>query len=195
MSKQFVQLEGVADLEAVFEELKNDIGPTDAKRVISSGIRRALAPVLSTAKALLVENGTVDTGALLASLQIEARKPTKKDRGSKYIQQSDDFIGAVTTASGKKLASKKYYNLREDKAGLNAKLKARKIKHFGIQSDGRAAAIEFGTAKWMKGEGKPFLRPALESNMNTVVNSLGQSIRLALEKYHIRALRKASKRK
>lgn len=193
MSKEVLQLEGFQELAALMDEMANDIGPKDAKRVISSGIRKALAPVLQTAKSLLQENDTVDTGALLASLQIEARRATKKDKRSKYVENTDDFIGAVTTASGKKLATKKYYNLRADP--INTELRKRGIKHFGIESDGRAAAIEFGTAKWMKGEGKPYLRPALESNAQKVVNSLGSEIRLALEKYHIRALRKASKGK
>jgi len=53
-------------------------------------------------------------------------------------------------------------------------------------SDARAFAIEFGTAKWLKGEGMPFIRPALESNSQRVTDSLVDSLKDALMKYKSR---------
>jgi len=46
--------------------------------------------------------------------------------------------------------------------------------------DGRTIANEFGTAKM---PAKPFLRPALESNVPTVLASLSDDFGSSLEKY------------
>jgi HK97 gp10 family phage protein len=119
----------------------------------------------------------VDTGALQASLQIEARKPNNKDRRSKYISQTDVAIAAITTAPGKKLAKTKFQNQRTGATQI------------GIKSDARVAAMEFGTAKVAA---KPFLRPSLESNKTNITNDLGKSLGDALEKYKARQAKKVN---
>lgn len=184
MTKEIFRLEGVQELEDVFKELTDDFGPRDGKRILLRGIKRALQPVLLSAKAEVAK----DTGALAASLQVEARRVTSKDRGSKYIDQRDDFIGAVTTASGRKLANIKFVNLKSTHEIYKTKRKA--IKQVGMASDGRAIALEFGTAKR---PARPFLRQALESNSAVVAESLGQEIKVEIEKYKARKARKLSR--
>lgn len=187
MAKELFRIEGVEELAQVFNEMQEDFGYKDSKRIIVSGIRKALQPTLIMAKAEVSK----DTGALAASLQIEARRVTSKDKGSKYVEPQDDFIGAVTTASGKKLKTLQFVNLRsthevyKPKRGKNAA-----IKQVGVESDGRAAALEFGTAKM---SARPFLRVSLESTKSVVVDSLGESIKLALDKYKARQAKKRNK--
>lgn len=188
MSKEVFRLEGVDELQQTFKELAEDFGNKDAKRIITRGIRLALQPTLVAAKSEVAK----DTGALAASLQVESRRVTSKDRGSKYVEPQDDFLGAVTTASGKKLASIKFVNLRSQEIYKPKKGKNAAIKQVGVKSDARAAALEFGTAKMAA---RPFLRSALESTRQEVVDSLGQYIRMALEQYKTRAAKRALKGK
>lgn len=183
MAKVNVGFEGFQELEDVLKELSNDLGEKDSRRIIRLGIKKALQPVLIDAKAEALK----DTGALAASLQIESRIPTRKDRRSKYVSYTDKFIGAVTTASGAKLAKTAFVNLRSPEA-----LKGHKeaIKQVGIKSDARAIAVEFGTAKMA---GKPFLRPALEKNSSIVISELADHLRTALSRYRARQAKKGNK--
>lgn len=183
MAKVPVYFEGFRELEDVFKELDNDLGEKDSRRIVRTGIKKALEPVLTDAKA----NALKDTGALAASLQIESRIPTRKDRRSKYVSYTDKFIGAVTTASGAKLAKTAFVNLRSPEAWKGHK---EAIKQVGIKSDARAIAVEFGTAKMA---GKPFLRPALENNYSSVVSELADHLRTALSKYKARQAKKGNK--
>jgi len=164
MSAVKVQYTGFGELANVFKEMQNDFNEKDQKKILTNAVRKSMQPVLRKAQAL----APADTGALRASLQVEARKPSRKDRKSIYVNPNDVVISAVTTASGNKLAKRSFINLRSGK------------KETGIASDARAIANEFGTANM---GAKPFLRPALESSTGVVVDDLSVSLRMALEKY------------
>lgn len=168
MAKTFtVAVVGADELKAVFTELANDFGPKDSRAILVRGVRDAMKPALETAKV----NVPVDTGALRASLRIEARKPTKRMKASKYVKETDTVVATVTTAPGKVLARTSYKN---EKTG-------KKVK--GIASDARAIAAEFGTAHVAP---QPFLRSALESNANVIVENLSNTLRQAIDRYKAR---------
>ncbi len=164
MSAVKVHYTGFAELANVFKEMQKDFNEQDQKKILTNAVRKSMQPVLRKAQAL----APVDTGALRASLQVEARKPSRKDRKSIYVNTNDVVISAVTTASGNKLAKRSFLNVKTGK------------KETGIASDARAIANEFGTAKM---GAKPFLRPALESSKNVVVDDLAGSLQVALQKY------------
>lgn len=166
-----LQWAGFKEFEDLLTEIEDDFGEKDAKKILRNACRMAMEPVLKTAQGLLEMHGNVDTGQLLKSLQVEARKPTARDKRSKYSTPTIVMLSRVTVAPGNKLKKMKFYNQRTRR------------KQIGAQSDARAYAIEFGTARWLPGEGKPFLRPALESNAQTVTDNLTQSLRQALLKY------------
>ena len=181
MARTFsVGIVGAQELQDVLTELANDFGPKDAKGILVGAVRQAMKPALETAKF----NAPVDTGALRESLRIEARKPSRKDRASKYIDEGDVVIATVTTAPGNILAKKKFYNFRESYK------QKKNVKTTGIESDARAIAAEFGTANVAA---QPFLRSALESNSNVIVNDLSGQIRSSIERYKARQARKAIK--
>ena len=95
-----IKLEGIGDAMRAFEELSAEIGDKKANsKVLIPAARAAMKPVLESAQ----QNAPVDTGALKLLLQVEARRPTSRDRRSKYITKSDTVIAVVTTASGKKM--------------------------------------------------------------------------------------------
>ncbi len=148
-----IKLEGVGSVQAVFRELAEEIGDKKANsKILIPAVRESMKPVLAKAIAEAPE----DTGGLKRSLQVEARRPNRKDKRSKYIANTDTVISLVTTASGKKLAK------------------------LGIKSDARAMAQEFGTARNPK---HSYLRVALESESQNTVNTLAGILARRIDKY------------
>ena len=148
-----IKLEGVGSVHAVFRELADEIGDKKAtSKILIPAVRESMKPVLAKARA----DAPVDTGGLKRSLQVEARRPNRKDKRSKYIASTDTVISLVTTAPGKKLAK------------------------LGIKSDARAIAQEFGTAR---NPAHPYLRAALESQSTSVVNNLAGILARRIDKY------------
>lgn len=179
-----IKLEGVGDVAKAFDVLAAEIGDKKAtSKILVPAVREAIKPVLSAAQ----QNAPVDSGALRMMLQVEARRPTKRDRRSKYINQNDTVIAAVTTASGKKMSQwnaamgtekgRRTMQKRMSKAGMTAE----QIKEFrGFKSDARAVAQEFGTSR---NGAQPYLRPALEANAQSTVNRLATILKRRLEQY------------
>lgn len=172
------KIEGLKEVLAAFDDLADQIGDKKAtSRVLVPAVREAMQPVLSQAMA----NAPVDTGGLRLSLQVEARRPTRRDRRSKYITETDTVIAAVTTASGKKLAQ-----MSEGKGLLRARRKLKKLGYenadnfMGIGSDARAIAQEFGTAH---NPAHPYLRPAMESQSQQTAKRLGEIIGRRINQY------------
>jgi len=176
MATMTLQWQGFEEFESLLDEIEEDFGEKDSKKILKNACRTAMVPVLNTARSLLTTHGNIDTGQLLASLQVEARRPTNRDKRSKYSSPTMIMISRVTVAPGRKF--------KPDEKLLSRTFKNKRtgIKEH-MHSDARAYAIEFGTARWLKGEGQPFIRPALESNAQAVTNSLVDSLRTALLKY------------
>jgi len=148
-----IKLEGIGPIADVLKEISKEIGDKKTQsKILVPAVREAMKPVLAMAKA----NAPKDTGALERSLIIEARRPTRRDRRSKYVTETDTVIAAVTTASGKKLAK------------------------MGIESDARAIAQEFGSAR---NTAHPYLRPALESMAQSTVNTLSGILARRIEQF------------
>lgn len=148
-----LKLEGLGDVVKVLKELEAEIGDKALKsKILVPAVREAMRPVLQAA----IQNAPKDTGGLARSMRIEARRPNRKDRRSKYVFSNDTVIATVTTAPGKVLAKR------------------------GIKSDARAIAQEFGTAKHAA---KPYMRPALEANAQSVVDRLAKIILKRIEKF------------
>lgn len=151
-----IKLEGIGEVDKALKALEDEFGDKLARsKVLIPAVREALKPVLTQAKA----NAPKDSGDLEKSLIVEARRPNRRDRRSKYVTQTDTVIAAVTTASGKKLAK------------------------MGIKSDARAIAQEFGTANH---PAQPYLRTALESNAQSTVTRLGEILARRIEQFRIR---------
>jgi HK97 gp10 family phage protein len=167
------EYDGFEELNETFNELLNDFGEKDQKSILRATIREALQPVLAETKM----RAPVDTGALQASLRIEARKPNSKDKRSRYYNPGQVVVGFVTTAPGKVLAKTSFFNRKNTKSN---------IKQVGIPSDARANVQEFGSYKMAA---HPYMRVSLESNAQTVTNTVGKNLRNALEKYKAKQMR------
>ena len=158
------EFKGFKELEEVFKEMQDDFGEKDQKKIMVSGVRQAMKPVLGMARM----RAPVDTGALSQSLRIEARKPNSKDKRSRYYNSGQVAMALVTTAPGNILAKKKWKN---QKTGG---------KETGIPSDARANVQEFGSYKMAA---HPYMRSSLESQSQAVTDNLGNNLGLALQKY------------
>lgn len=180
MAKFTLEWSGFDEFDQLLDQINDDFGEKDANNILKNAMRTAMVPVLQAARSNLETHGNVDTGQLLRSLQVEARKPNARDKRSRYSTPTMVMISRVTVASGRKF-------IPDD--GKKGRLMTRQYvnKKTGqkehMHGDARAFAIEFGTARWLKGEGMPFIRPALESNAQRVTDSLSGSLRDALIKY------------
>ena len=161
------EFKGFKELEEVFKEMQDDFGEKDQKKILVGGVRQAMKPVLQMARM----KAPMNTGALNASLRIEARKPNSKDRRSRYYKTGQVAMALVTTAPGNVLAKKSFYNRKNTNS---------KIKQVGIPSDARANVQEFGSYKM---EAHPYMRSYLESQSQSVTDNLGNNLGLALQKY------------
>lgn len=179
-----IKLEGIGDVDQALRNLEADFGQKEsAKKVLVPAVREAMKPVLAAA----IQNAPKDTMGLVLSLQIEARRPTARDRRSKYITATDTVMAAVTTASGKKLA-----RMSEGKGLIAARKRLKKMgfdnseSFTGIESDARAIAQEFGTARH---GAKPYLRPALEANSQSTVTRLADILKRRIAEFRAKQSR------
>ncbi len=169
---------GLKETLEAFKEFQEQFGDKDAKsKVLIPAVREAMKPVLAMAKALSPK----DTGALDRSLYITARRPTGKDKQSRYVKYQDSVISLVSTRPIPKSLKNKFKASNAHLKGAEFK-KARKafLTQQGYLADGRAAANEFGTAKM---SAQPFLRSSLESQAQAVSASLGQILKQKIEQY------------
>lgn len=166
---KIVDITGAQELKDVLKQMQADFGTKETAKVLISATKQALQPALATAKSMVPQ----DTGALAASLRIEGRRPSRRDKRSVYVNETDTVIATITTAPPSKFV--KVYD-------TEASYKAKKDKYKKIQApdDARHIAMEFGTAKTPM---QPYLRPSLESTAGTVITILGESIRTIIYKY------------
>jgi len=188
------EIKGLAETLDVFKQLESEIGDKQARsKVLLPAIKEAMQPVLNMAK-MLAPN---DTGMLKNTLTIVGRRPTNRDRKSKYITSKDSVIAMVTTKNiPKKLKNKfsqshaglisDYANATKGSEFKNIagqKLRTAKrnfYENHGIPYDARAVANEFGTGKM---GANPFMRVSLESQAMKVTNLLGQILKQKIEQY------------
>lgn len=175
MSSKF-QITGLKETLQVFQDLENEIGDKKARsKVLIPAVKEAMKPVLAMAKGSApYDNSSNHSGVHLRdTLTIVGRKPTKNDKKSRYVTQTDTVIAIVTT----KPIPKK---LKKQTVGMNKKERKNFYTASGVIYDGRAVANEFGTAKMA---GHPFMRPALESQVLTVSARLGEILKQKIEQY------------
>lgn len=178
MQQTHFKVEGLSNLLQKFDQIAQEIGDKKAaSKILVPAVREAMKPTLMQAKQLAPK----DTGALAAHLQIEARRPTKRDKRSKYILPGDNVIATVTTKAFPKKLKKQFY---ADNANLSSEERAKKFKKFALSTgfpyDARAIAQEFGSAS---NPPHPYLRPALEAASPAVLDKLSTEIAIKINNF------------
>jgi len=173
------EVKGLKETLEVFEQLRVEIGDKKAtSKVLVPAVREAMKPVLAMAKALVPKG---DTHLLVDSLYITARRPSGKDKQSRYVKYQDSVISLVSTKPIPKSLKNKFKQSHSHLKG--AEFRSARKAYFaeqGYLADGRAAANEFGTAKM---PGKPYLRVSLESQAQAVSEMLGKILKQKIEQY------------
>lgn len=140
-----VETYGFEDFDAVLTQMGNEFGYTDVnKKVLIPALRNAMKITAPYAKGL----ARVNTGRMRDSIIVEARRPTDRDKKSKYIYDNDAAIAIVS--------------VRQSAVSLGE---------------------EFGTANKA---GQPFIRPALEANQSTILQTLAEELAKKIQRYKSR---------
>lgn len=133
---------GFEDFDAVLTQMGQEFGYTDVnKKVLIPALRNAMKITAPYAKGLARAN----TGTMRNSIMVEARRPSDRDKKSKYIYDNDAAIAMIS--------------VRQSPVSLGE---------------------EFGTAKKA---GQPFIRPALEANQSTILQTLSEELKKKIERY------------
>lgn len=154
-------VKGFDELFKAMDELAEEIGKSKTDRIWRKALTFAFIPVLQHAR----DNAPSDTGQLKDHIYIKAHRPTARDRAS-LAYRGENFMVRVT--SGPK---------REDSEKHTTIVKGGKERETYTHRP-VALAAEFGTAKQAA---RPYLRPALETNLQNVQDRLGKAIWWELE--------------
>lgn len=85
--------EGFDEFEATLKRLGDEFGYTEVnRRVLIPAVREAMASTLPVAEGLARTN----TGKMRESIKIDARRPSERDRQSKYIAPDDAAIAVLS---------------------------------------------------------------------------------------------------
>ena len=150
------KVEGFEQLFKHMEELKEEIGKGKTDRIWRSSLLYAFIPVLETAKSMAPH----DTNQLRDHLYIKAHRPRSGDKAGKYYQ-GEQWMVRVT------LNPKRDDSVQKVTLNKKGKFQNRFVNRpVGL-------AQEFGSAN---NSAHPFLRPALEGNVNEVIDRLGKKL-------------------
>ena len=178
-------IKGLSETQAIFDQLREDIGDKNSQsKVLVPVVRDAMKPVLAMAQALVPKG---DTEMLLHSLAIVGRRPTGKDKKSNYVNDNDAAIAIVTTKPIPRSLKKSAYEAT--KSIIDKKDRKKAIKGYyeeqGVFYDARAVAMEFGTKNVSP---RPYLRVSLESQVQQVSDLLGKLLQQKIEQYRSRTV-------
>lgn len=149
-------VQGFDELFKAMDDLAEEIGKGKTEAIWRRAMKFAIYPVLESAKT----NAPTDTGQLRDHIYMKVQRPQARDKASASYK-GETFIARVTV-SPKRLDSQE--NTVITKNGKERK----NYRHRPV-----ALAMEFGTADV---PAKPFMRPALENNIDNVLDRLGKSV-------------------
>jgi len=200
-NSQSFAITGMEETLAVFQQLADEIGDKKkSSKILVNACKEALRPVLSMAKQLAPKG---ETHMLSDSMTIVGRRPTSKDRKSKYVSATDTVIAIVTT---KNIPVKLKKQFKEQHASLltdfSRSVKGSEFRNitykqirsakrkfyagFGIPYDGRAPAMEWGTKDEFgtaHNTARPFMRPAMDLKGQEAANLLGEILMKHIQQY------------
>ena len=145
------------DLDKLLRDLR-EFTPKLQRKGLTQALRKGMAPVRKSAKAKV----PVDTGALKKAITVRTNSRLGRREGGAAVQV------------GIRGGAKEYVN-----SSLNRRLKrvGQSYEQGGNQFYFRF--LEFGTSKMAA---RPFLRPALAENVNTVTQITSEELRKAIDR-------------
>jgi hypothetical protein len=158
------RVDGFDELFANMAELKEEIGKGKTDKMWREALTVSAQPILDAAK----RDAPRDSGQLADHIYMKVQRPMARDKAGKYYA-GEMYMARITVSP-----------IRDD-TELHFILNKRG-KTQPVYKKKRPVAIsqEFGNAH---NGAHPFLRPALESNVDLVVAILGDRIKLILDKF------------
>lgn len=155
MTAEF-KVEGFDELFKTMEELSKEIGQAKTNKIWRSAMAYAIEPVLQDAKAFAPR----DTGQLEEHIYSAVHRPKGRDKASNSYA-GEVYIARVSVSPKRE---KDRLDVIINKKGKFQTI--RRMKPVGVSQ-------EFGNAHVSP---HPFLRPALENNIDRITSRLGQAI-------------------
>jgi len=168
---QQFSVEGFPELFAAMNSLKEEIGKGKTDKIYRQAMTAAFAPVLNSAK----QNAPKDTGQLAQRIYMKVHRPNQSDKKSKYYVPGEVYMARVSASP-----------LRDDSQLHTILNKRGRFQNVWRNKRPVAVSQEFGNASTPK---HPFLRPALESNVQVVISILGDKLKLAIDEMARKAAR------
>jgi HK97 gp10 family phage protein len=168
---QQFSVEGFPELFAAMNSLKEEIGKGKTDKIYREAMKAAFQPVLNSAK----QNAPKDTGQLAQRIYMKVHRPNQSDKKSKYYTPGEVYMARVSASP-----------LRDDSELHTVLNKRGRFQRVWRNRRPVAVSQEFGNASTPK---HPFLRPALESNVQVVISILGDRLKLAIDEMARKAAR------
>ena len=150
------KVDGLDELLQNMGDLQEEIGKKKTDRLWRKILGQAMLPVLESAKTL----APVDSGQLKDHIYMKVQRPMARDKSS--VSYKGEGIMARVTVGPK----------RQDSKEVGVVVKRGKQKTL-YNHRPVALAVEFGTADT---SAKPFMRTALSTNVDNVIQRLGDAI-------------------
>lgn len=178
MPKVSFDVKGLDSVIQNLNDVSEQIGDKKASsKILVPALRQAIKPALESIR----RQSPKDTGALAQHLWIEARRPNKRDKRSKYVNVGDNAIALVTTKAFPKKRKKEWM---AQNANLTGKERSAAFKKYALSTgfpyDARAIAQEFGSAR---NPPHPFMRTGMESASPAVLQNLGGILKNKINSY------------
>lgn len=156
--------EGFEDLFARLDAIKEEVGKAKTDKLWRQMLSNAAKPILETAKNLAPK----DTGQLAEHLYLKVHRPMARDKSGR-MYAGEVYMARVTVST-----------LRDDTVYKFIVNKNNKLQTIVANKKPVPVSQEFGNART---PAHPFLRPALEQNIDKVTQILGSQLKLWLDSY------------
>jgi HK97 gp10 family phage protein len=148
---------GFDELFKKMDLLSEEIGKGKTDRIYRNAMAYAMEPVLEDAKSFAPK----DTGEMSDRIYMRVHRPMSRDKGSQSFR-GEMYIARVTVSS-----------LRDDSVQKTILNKRGRFQTVYSNKKPVGVSQEFGNART---PAKPFLRPALQMNIDNVQSRLGVSL-------------------
>ena len=155
-------VEGFDELFKTINELKEEIGKGKTDTLYRNAMKYAMEPVLQDAKEFAPYDEESKTGHMRDHIYMKVHRPMQRDKAGKYYA-GEVYMARVTVSP-----------IREDTRADVVLNKRGKFQTVYRNKKPVAVSQEFGNARIQQPQ--PFLRPALEYNIERVQNRLGWAL-------------------
>lgn len=159
-------VEGFDELFKAMEELAEEIGKGKTDRIWRTAMQYAIEPVLQDAKSYAPYDENSKTGHMRDHIYMKVHRPMQRDKSGKYYA-GEMYMARVTVSP-----------IRDDTRMDVILNKKGKFQTVYRNKKPVAVSQEFGNARV---PGNPFLRPALDNNIDRIQSRLGWSIWYQIE--------------